>query len=527
MLVNNNIHDNFNSKQLRLPLDLDILIDFNDPVYTFDEVLRSVELSQYLVSDNKDPRGRIGYNPINMLKVILFGFMTGGYESLRNLESLCRNDIRFRWLLKDEDGFPSHQTISNFMNTYLKDSIEDIFKEINTYIFKKDKVDLEHLYIDGTKMEANANKYSWVWKKACLTSRDRLYKKISNLLETINSELLCYECFRYGLRETYEIEYLEDIVHDFTKRFSVDESSFVYGKGHRKTCLQRHYETLISDLEKLKDYAHKVLVCGEKRNSYSKTDLDATFMRVKRDYMGNDQLLPAYNLQIGVSDEYISVVDVNQYASDSDCLIPLIEKFNHLYHRYPAYAIGDAGYGSYNNYLYCESHDIQKYMKFSMYKKETENTHFREDPFRAVNFKRDLEGHLLCPNQKRFFHLKNQPVKGNKFERSEEIYQCEDCSDCPLRSACHKGKDHRTIKLNEELTAFHQEVIGNLQSTQGMLLRMNRSIQAEGAFGILKYDRFYKRIVRRGLNSVNLEIFMVSIGFNLLKYHHKKFRIVN
>ena len=417
----NNIQNNFTSKQLRLPLDLDILIDINDPVYTFDEVLGSIDLNKYLISDKKDPRGRIGYNPINMLKVVLFGFMINGYASLRNLESLCRNDIRFRWLLKDEDSFPSHQAIHNFINGNLKESIENIFMEINTYIFKKDSVDLEHIYIDGTKMEANANKYSWVWKNACITSRDRLYVKITNLLESINDNLLCYEAFRYGVREIYEIQYLESLFNDYIKRFKIDTSTFKSGRGHRKTTLQRYYESFYEYLNKLKEYAVKVETCGNIRNSYSKTDKDATFMRVKRDYMGNDQLLPAYNFQIGVCDEYIAVADVYQYASDSDTFQPLLNKYHELYKKYPKYSIADAGYGSYNNY--CETNDIEKYMKFTMYKKETEDKEYHDNPFRVKNFKRDDKGNLICPNNKQFKFLKTQPVKGNKFERTEESYK--------------------------------------------------------------------------------------------------------
>ena len=521
------IHDNFTKKQLRLPLDLDILIDIHDPVYTFDEVLRGVNLKQYLISDKKDLRGRTGYNPINMLKVVLFGFMENGYASLRNLESLCRNDIRYRWLLKDESSFPSHQTIHTFINTYLKENIEQIFKEINTFIFKKDQVDLNHIYIDGTKMEANANKYSWVWKNACITSRNRLYIKITKLLESINESLLCYECYRYGVRAVYEIEYLKSLFDDYIKRFNLDKNTFVSGKGHRKTAYQRHYESFDTYLSKLKEYAVKVETCGDIRNSYSKTDKDATFMRVKRDYMGNDQLLPAYNLQIGVCDEYIAVADVYQFASDTDAFIPLIEKYKTLYNLYPKYPVADAGYGSYNNYLYCELNSMEKMMKFAMYKKETENKKYAHNVFRVKNFKKDSKGNLICPNNKKFNFLRNQPVKGNKFERTEEIYTCEDCRGCPLKALCHKGESNRTIKLNEELTSIHQEVLDNLNSTKGALLRMNRSIQVEGAFGVLKYDRFYKRIVRRGIDSVKLEIMMVSVGFNLMKYHNKKHRSIN
>ena len=272
----------------------------------------------------------------------------------------------------------------------------------------------------------------------------------------------------------------------------------------------------------MEEYVEKIKICGEERNSYSKTDHSATFMRIKKDYMGNDQLLPAYNVQVGVADEYIAVVDVNQYRSDMDCFIPLMNKFYTTYGFYPKYPVADAGYGSYNNYIFCEQHGMKKYMKFPMFKKETTDKKYHEDPFRAVNFPIGKDGIMRCPNGKRFYLQYQKNVKGNKYGRQEEVYQCEDCSSCPYAEQCKKTDKNCTVRINRELTAMHQEVIENLESIQGALLRMNRSIQAEGTFDIMKNDRWYKRIVRRGIKSVLLEVFLVSIGHNLYKYHNKQ-----
>ena len=269
----------------------------------------------------------------------------------------------------------------------------------------------------------------------------------------------------------------------------------------------------------------KLKVCGEDRNSYSKTDHSATFMRIKTDYMGNDQMLPAYNVQVGVADEYIAVVDVNQYRSDMDCFVPLMNKFYTTYGFYPKYPVADAGYGSYNNYIFCEQHGMEKYMKFTMFKKETTDRKYHEDLFRAVNFPIGEDGIMRCPNGKKFYLQYRKNVKGNKYGRQEEVYQSEDCSECPYAEQCKKTDKNRTVKINRELTAMHQEVVKNLESIKGALLRMNRSIQAEGTFGILKNDRWYKKIVRRGIKSVLLEVFLVSIGHNLYKYHNKQKKV--
>lgn len=264
-------------------------------------------------------------------------------------------------------------TISNFINKYLTDNIENIFKDIMNKIVEINNIDLDNAYIDGTKIEANANKYTWVWKKACITNRDKLFIKITSLLNSINDYVILYTGTKYGIRDVYEIEYLELILNDFTKKYNIDTKTFVHGKGARKTIEQGFYELLLEYLNKLKEYAKKIEICGDIRNSYSKTDHDATFMRMKTDYMGNDQLLPAYNLQYSVCDEFITCLDINQYASDSDCFIPLMENFKKVYGKYPTYPVADAGYGSYNNYIYCEQNNTKKYMKFGLYKKETQD----------------------------------------------------------------------------------------------------------------------------------------------------------
>ncbi len=156
-------------------------------------------------------------------------------------------------------------------------------------------------------------------------------------------------------------------------------------------------------------------------------------------------------------------------------------------------------------------------MKKEQYIKSRDKKYI-DDGFRAVNFQRDSEGNPVCPNGKKFVFLKNVPIRGNKYGRTEELYQCEDCEGCPYRSQCHKSKYNRIIRLNQELTAIHKEVLGNLNCIHGALLRMNRSIQAEGAFGEMKWNRGYKRARRKGLNSLRLELTLISCGFNLHKY---------
>ncbi|MGE9923631.1 transposase, partial [Acidaminococcus fermentans] len=151
-------------------------------------------------------------------------------------------------------------------------------------------------------------------------------------------------------------------------------------------------------------------------------------------------------------------------------------------------------------------------MKFPMFFKETTNKKYHEDPFRAVNFKTTVDGALLCPNGKKFKFVYRKNIQGNQYGRQEEIYECEDCNGCPYAERCKKTPHNRRISLNRELTKVHADVIGRLTDTRGFLLRRNRAIQAEGTFGVMKNDREYDRIVRRGMDSVKMEVFLVSIG---------------
>ena len=519
-MKNNNTKVYYTPIQLKLPVDFEKIIEIDDPVYTFNEVMAHIDLQKYfVVKDYK--KGRPGFDRAKLLKIALFAFMEHGYCSVRLIRKLCKTDIRFMWLLDDEEA-PSHMTIQNFIHDELSVCLEEIFNDINSYIFEVEAVDLKHAYIDGTKIEANANKYTWVWKKSCIKSRNNVFVKLRGFLDEMNKDMAMQRRAVFETRQEYSVEYVEYVLKTYLEAVDIKVEDFVHGSGKRKTLQQKRYEKVEDCLKKLKIYAQKISICGDHRYSYSKTDHDATFMRFKKDHMRNDQLLPGYNLQVVVCDEYIAFYGVYPYASDMDCFQPLMEGFRKCYGFYPLYPVADAGYGSFNNYLYCQEHGMEKYMKFTMYEKETKDSKYRDNPYRAVNFAIDSDGDMICPNGKKFHFLRAQLIRGNQYGRTEEFYQCEDCSGCPHREKCHKSKNNRVVRINEELTVFHNEVLSNLNSIHGALLRMNRSIQAEGTFGGIKWNREYKRLRRRGIEGVILELGLISCGFNLHKFHLKR-----
>lgn len=263
MKTNDYTNNNYKPKQLKLPLEIEKIIEISDPVYSFCEIIDCIDLNSYFVKKGYKT-GRPRYNRENLLKVILFSFMENGYLSLRGIEKACKTDIRYMYLLDDMTA-PTFATIGNFIRGNLTNTIENIFVEINKVIFEKQKVDLEHVYIDGTKIEANANKYTWVWKKSCITNRDKVFCKVTELIEKINKEELMLLGIKFETRTEYAIEYLEEIVENYTKILNIDESKFVYGRGKRKTNIQRNYEKIKEYKDKLKEYAKHIEICGEKR----------------------------------------------------------------------------------------------------------------------------------------------------------------------------------------------------------------------------------------------------------------------
>ena len=202
----------------------------------------------------------------------------------------------------------------------------------------------------------------------------------------------------------------------------------------------------------------------------------------------------------------------------------LMKKFRSTYGKCPSYPVADAGCGSYSNYLFCEANDIEKNMKFTMFGKETKDVKYKNNSYRAVNFRQDENWNLLCPEGRNLEHYRDRPIKGNRYGKTEEIYKCKSCEGGPKKTKCSNGTENRTIRMNAELTKIHDEVISNLKSVLGVTLRTNCSIQAERAFGLIKWNRSYKRAQRRGIESIIFEFTLISIGFNIYKHHNKKHR---
>jgi len=502
---------------MQLPLDLSIMIEPTDPVVTFIEVLGGMDLRKYFVS--KPAVGRLGYNAMTLLKIVLFAMMENK-RSLREMEKACRTDIRFMWLAGG--ARPTHATFQHFINGYLKAHIEAILRDVMLQIAKKTKIDLKTSYVDGTKIEANANKYKWVWKKASEKYLAKLNATIGKEFAKMNGEGLQYEGKSFVIKTRYEAADLLAVMRWLVGEMERQELRSVYGKGTRKSEIQRHLDRFDSYLEALMRYEEDIRICGPNRNSFAKTDQGATFMRMKEDAMKNGQLKPGYNLQLAVSDGYITATGTFQDRDDQGTFAVMADKLKTMYGFYPTNIVADAGYGSIENYLVCKERRMRPFVKYGMYSKEKERK-YQRDPYRVANMRRE-DGSYVCPQGHPFVFVGTRMRKTASIEYRVDQYECGHCEGCPAKVKCTKAKGNRRIEICELGIKLYAEAKALLDSEEGIRLRINRSIQAEGAFATIKQDGGYRRLSRRGLENANLEFHLVAIGHNLFKYHQERLR---
>lgn len=513
-----NYTENYTTNLPVLPLDLGIKIEKDSVVYTYLELMKGIELEKYFEKPNN--KGRIRKNRVRILNIILFGFMVD-VRSTRALESACKNDIRFMYLLGEMNP-PSHTTINEVMKE-VGDRFTSLLLEINQEIMKNETIEIDKLYIDGTKIEADANKYTFVWKKSVLKNREKLYLKITKEIPKLNDILSKYSYKEITVKEKYKSKGIEKICQRLLGIIEHIGIKLVYGKGQRKEPIQRVYDNFNSYANKLSEYEEHLRIIGPKRNSYSKTDFDATFMHMKEDHMRNAQLKPGYNIQIGVSNEYIMVVEAFQNGSDQLTFEPLLEQYNIMYDNYPKYPVADAGYGSYDNYTYCLKNGMELYQKYGMWEKERSST-FKKDKYRIENMRQNKKGEYICPNNKKFEWIRDYQSKYKRYDHIISEYECFYCSKCRQKKKCTTSKNNRTITILHGYKEMKEKVKENLASPLGIELRTQRSIQVEGAFGVIKEDMKFRRFTRTMFSGIKLEINLIAIGYNLKKFHNKKYR---
>ena len=467
--------------------------------------------------------GKIEVSPRIMTKILIYAYMQGIYSS-RGIESACRRDINFWYLLEGHDA-PDYSTIARFRTLHFEQCAEDIFVQLVQFLKESGEIDCKSIFIDGTKIEANANRYSFVWKKAVTKYQARLLEKIAGSFDEWTES--------YGLTTISDgdlsKENLEKVVAELKNICDEEHIEFVNGSGKTKSQLQRDIETAEGYLSKMKEYEEAIDICGQ-RNSYSKTDHDATFLHMKEDHMRNGQLKPGYNLQVGSDSGYAVWAALFPDPNDTKTLIPFLNGLEEkLRFRYGT-VVADSGYESEENYTYLESHDIRAMIKPSNYE-ISKTRKFKHDISRKENMDYDSEhDQYTCKAGKVLKKMYERTKKSTAgYKTRESVYECDDCSDCPFKSKCIKGNNSRTpfeernkrLQVSRLFEEQRRESLENITTDEGCMLRMNRSIYAEGVFAEIKEDRRFKRYLCRGKPNVLTETLILLIAQNVERLHRK------
>ena len=510
---------NSDGYQLKLPLNIETIIPENDSVRLLSQFVEAMDLT-----DLYSTYERINsVSPRTLLKIVLYSYMNGDYSS-RSMEQNCKRDINFMYLLEGAPA-PDHATFARFRSIHFAPCSKRILAEISNTLFDVGEISGETIFIDGTKIEANANKYTFVWKKAVTKSQAKLLIKLADFIA--ECEQLYDIKIVYG--DTVKMKHVKKLRKKLYELKQKENVVFVYGIGKRKTPLQKSMETLEDYLSRLKKYNQAIHTCGE-RNSYSKTDKDATFMRLKEDAMGNGQLKPAYNLQHGVDSEYIIWLTIGPQPTDTATLIPFLkEAEKYLNFKYKNITT-DAGYESEENYLFLETNGQLSYIKPANYE-ISKTRKYKNDIGNVENMKYDADTDVyICRNDKKLAVDGIRRMKTRTGYTSEKtIYKCEDCTGCPYKTDCIRGNNCKTpleartkvLQVGKRFLKYRQADLERILSKEGILFRTNRSIQAEGSFGDLKQDMQFRRYLSKGTSNVLAESILLAMARNINKLHNK------
>lgn len=491
------------------PVNIFDKIPDNHPVRLVDTVVNSLDISD-IIKKYKGG-GTSAYHPRMMIKVLFYSYLSNVY-SCRKIAKALQENIHFMFI--SGNSTPDFRTINDFRGKILKDSIKTLFAEVVKMLVEMGYVSLDVQYIDGTKIEAKSNKYTFVWRKSVEKYKEKLEVKINSVLSDIEGSILSdnQEVNQEELPKKIDSEELRARLSAINKKLK--EPSKKVAKELQK--LQEEH------LPKLEKYEKDLDILGD-RNSYSKTDHDATFMRMKEDHMKNGQLKPAYNPQISTENQFITHATVHQTPGDTTTLKSHLDSFEKAYNKQSKEVVADAGYGSEENYEMLEKKGVEAYVKYNYFhmeqKKKTKN-----NPFLPQNlFYNAEQDFYVCPMGQRMENVgQGKRISDNGYISQVTYYQVKNCQGCPLRGQCHKAKGNRIIEVNHRLNYLKQQAKEKLINEKGLEHRSKRPIEAEAVFGQLKSNNKFNRFTLTGLEKVELEFLLMAIGHNLRKMAVKK-----
>lgn len=494
-----------------LPPSYEELIPSGHLVRVVNQVIENMKLGPLL--NQYKGGGTSSYHPKMLLKVIIYAYTQKLYSS-RTIAKALRENVHFMWL--SGGNHPDFRTINRFRSSRLKKVIEKIFSELVIFLEEEGLIKFENYFLDGTKLEANANKYSWVWKKNAKRYKAGIEEKIKHLLQEIEDTNQAEED-DYGDRDLEELgeesEITEKKLEEAVKKID-KELSDKPGNKDLKKARKRLTENYIPRYEKYKKQEEKL----GGRNSYSKTDEGSTFMRMKEDIMQNGQLKPAYNIQMGTENQFVLGWSIHQKPADTSVMIPHLEEIKKNLGKLPGAVIADAGYGSEENYEYLEGENKEAYVKYNYFYIEQKRKP-KINNYHRNNLKYDKEkDRFLCPVGKPMNYKETQRYKTDSgYETERRIYEADQCRGCTERINCHKGNGNRRIQISFRLEELKSKARDKLLSEKGKKLRSQRGVDVETVFGQIKHNMQFKRFLLRGLNKVNIEYGLLCYAHNLKK----------
>jgi transposase len=490
-----------------LPPSLEELISKAHAVRVVASVIERIDIEP-LVETYKGG-GTSSYHPRMLLKVLVYAYLNNIYSS-RRIEGALKENIHFMWLSGMKR--PDHHTINRFRGQRLKNNIREVFTQVVLLLMEAGHVDLKAVYTDGTKLEANANKYTFVWAKSIATNKKKMKARLEELWDYAQGvaaeELRGEDPGEMQELDPQKVEQTIDAINAALK-----------GKPVEKEVQQKLSYARKNWGPNLRKYRMQELILGE-RGSYSKTDPHATFMRMKDDHMGNGQLKAGYNVQWSTQDQFIVHYSLHQDTTDTKTLIPHYEQLKAQLGKLPGAAVADAGYGSEQNYEYLEAESVEAFVKYNYFHREQQKSHQEKYPFEQGRlYYNAARNEYTCPMGQPMRHIGDQRST-TKAGHPQNVsrYQAHNCAGCPLNGACHKAKGNRIIEVNHRLNQLKAQARELLTSEEGLRHRSTRPIEVESAFGNLKQNKGFTRFMLRGLHKVTLEIGLLSTAINLKKW---------
>lgn len=489
-----------------LPPSLDELIAEGHPVRIVNDVINRIDLDPLLKKYSGG--GTSSYHPRMMLKILVYGYLSNTYTS-RKLEAALDENIHFMWL----SGMTKvdHNTINRFRSDRLKGVLKEIFSQVVHLLAEQGVLTIKSIYTDGTKIEANANRYTFVWARSVNNHKEKIAKQLNELWEYAQSiaktELGESTPTSFDQVDSKQVSATINKINEALKDKPVSE------KVKKKLAYAR--KTWPKNLDKY-DQQQKLL---GKRGSYSKTDPDATFMRLKDDHLQNGQLKPCYNWQISTSDQYVVNYSIHQSPADTTTLIEHLDGHEQLHGEYPTEICADAGYGSEENYEYLEGKEVEAFVKYNYFHKEQKDKKFKDNPFSQYNLHYNAkEDCYYCPMGQVMSNIgQSKDVTATGYEQQLTRYQAQNCNGCPLRGSCHSQQTNRIITVNHRLNQLKKNAKEKLLSDEGIVHRKKRPCDVETVFGNIKSNHGFNKCLLRGKEKVEIEVGLHVIAHNLRK----------